>query len=262
MPERFHDLEVNCARVYVVDPGQVVLAPFSERAHAYTAKMLRKKKVELVLGTKVAEVKADRVVLSDDREILSRTVVWAGGIQGAELAAHTGIEPGRAGRLDVKADLTVDGFAGVYALGDVANTLGPDGKPFPQLGSVAMQAGKWAAENILADIEGSPRQDFAYRDKGIMAMVGHNAAVAEIGERRREMHGVLAFMAWLAVHALLLEGFRARAEAVRSWAWDYLTTSRAAALIDRLDAARIDWGAAHWGDEEGPDSASTPAPPV
>ena len=72
-------------------------------------------------------------------------------------------------------------------------------------------------------------------------MVGHNAAIAEVGERRRELHGPLAFVAWLGVHAFLLEGFRSRAEALRSWTWDYFTKSRASALIDRPDAARIDW---------------------
>ena len=241
MPDRFHDLGLERARVHVVDPGKVVLAPFSDKAHAYAAKMLTKKKVELVLGAKVASVAADRVVLTDGREIMTRTVVWAGGIQGAAIAQKTGIEPGRGGRLDVGADLTVAGYEGVYALGDVANTLGPDGRPFPQLGSVAMQAGKWAADNILADIDGKPRSAFKYRDKGIMAMVGHNAAIAEVGARRRELHGPFAFVAWLGVHAFLLEGFRARAEAFRSWTWDYFTKSRASALIDRPDAARIDW---------------------
>ena len=197
MPQRFHDLGLEPARVYVVDPGDVVLRPFSENAHAYAAKMLERKKVELVLGVKVTQVATDRVVLSDGREIMSRTIVWAGGIQGADLAARTGIAPGRSGRIDVNADLTVDGLDRVYALGDVANTSGPDGNPFPQLGSVAMQAGKWAADNILADMAGKPRREFAYRDKGIMAMVGHNAAIAEVGERRRELHGPLAFVAWL-----------------------------------------------------------------
>ena len=142
----------------------------------------------------------------------------------------------------MNADLTVDGFPGVYALGDVANTAGPDGAPFPQLGSVALQAGSWAARNILADIQGQARSPFVYRDKGIMAMIGHNAAVAEMGPRRREVHGPLAFMSWLGVHAWLLDGYRARANAVRGWAWTYLSKSRAPSIIDRADAAQIDWG--------------------
>jgi NADH dehydrogenase len=241
MPARHHDLDIKAACVYVIDPGDVVLRPFSDKAHVYAAKMLQRKHVVTRLGAKVSEVKADRVVLADGAEIMSRTVVWAGGIQGAALAEHTGIAPGRGGRLDVGADLTVEGHERVYALGDVANTLDPKGVDYPQLGSVAMQAGKWAAVNILADIDGRPRREFAYRDKGIMAMVGHNAAIAEVGAARRELHGPLAFLAWLGVHAALLQGFRARSEALRSWSWDYFTKSRASALIDRPDAARIDW---------------------
>src|SRR4051812_9599158 len=241
MPARFHDLGLEAARVYVIDPGDVVLRPFSDKAHAYAAKMLKRKHVEVVLGAKVASVAADRVVLADGKEIMSRTVVWAGGIQGASLAAHTGVALGRGGRLDVRADLTIEGHERVYALGDVANTLDPNGTAYPQLGSVAMQAGKWAAENIVASMEGRPLRDFKYRDKGIMAMVGHNAAIAEVGAGRRELHGPLAFVAWLGVHAALLQGFRARSEALRSWTWDYFTKSRASAIIDRPDASRIDW---------------------
>jgi NADH:quinone reductase (non-electrogenic) len=180
-------------------------------------------------------------VLSDGRDILTRTVVWAGGIRGAELAGHTGITQGRGGRIDVNPDLTVEGFPGVYALGDVANTPGPDGEAFPQLGSVALQAGRWAAKNIVADIEGKPRTPFKYRDKGIMAMIGKNAAVAEIGSKRRELHGPIAFASWLGVHAALLTGFRERSEAIRSWLWDYFTKRRASSIIDRPDAARIHW---------------------
>jgi NADH dehydrogenase len=141
----------------------------------------------------------------------------------------------------VEPDLTVKAHSGVYALGDVANTPGPDGEPFPQLGSVALQAGKCAAENILADIDGKPRSAFKYRDKGIMAMIGRNAAVAEVGPKRRELHGVLAYASWLGVHAALLSGFRTRVNALASWGWNYVFSSRASAIIDRPDAASIDW---------------------
>jgi NADH:ubiquinone reductase (H+-translocating) len=73
-----------------------------------------------------------------------------------------------------------------------------------------------------------------------MAMIGRNAAVVEIRERRRELHGVVAFGTWLAVHAWLLSGFRERATAVRALAWDYVTRDRAPSII-APDASRIDW---------------------
>jgi NADH:ubiquinone reductase (H+-translocating) len=241
MPGRFRDCAVDSARVHLVDPAPVVLAPFSDRAHTYAERILEQKGVQLELGRRVTEIKADRVVLSDGREILTRVVVWAGGIKASGIASQFGLPQGQGGRIDVQPDLTVRGFDHIFVLGDVANTLGADDKALPQLGSVAMQAGRSAAQNIVADIEGRARVPFAYRDKGIMAMIGRNAAVAEVGAGRRELHGAPAFASWLGVHAVLLPGFRQRMNAVRSWAWDYFSKSRATSIIDRPDAAQIDW---------------------
>jgi len=229
--------------IHLVDPSPVVLAPFSERAHDYARKVLEDRGVHLELGTKVDQVTADRVVLSDGREILTRTVVWAGGIKVPELVTSSKLPTAPSGRIQVGPDLEVTGVPGVYALGDVANTLDDDGKPFPQLGSVALQAGRCAADNIVADIAGKEHRAFRYRDKGIMAMIGRNAAIAEVGPRRRELHGILAYASWLGVHAWLLSGFRARVGALGSWTWDYVASKRAAAYINRPDATQIDWNA-------------------
>ncbi len=241
IPRRVSAMGISKAQIFLVDPSPVVLGPFSDRAHEYAKEVLERRHVQLELGAKVSEVKADRVVLSDGREILTRAVVWAGGIQASPLAASSGIPPGPGGRIPVDPDLTVAGFPGVYALGDIASTPGPDGRPMPQLGSVALQAGLAAAKNILADIDGRARSEFRYKDKGIMAMIGRNAAVAEVGPKRRELHGRLAFVSWLGVHAWLLSGFRARIRALGSWGWDYVANTRASAIIDRPDAAAIDW---------------------
>jgi len=229
------------ATIHLVDPSAVVLAPFSDRAHEYARKVLEKYGVQLELGTKVDEVRADRVVLSDGREILTRVVVWAGGIKVPEFVTTSKLPTAPSGRIEVGPDLEVIDTPAVYALGDVANTLDDDGKPFPQLGSVALQAGRCAADNIVADVAGKEHRPFRYRDKGIMAMIGRNAAIAEVGPRRRELHGFLAYTSWLGVHAWLLSGFRARAGALGSWTWDYVASKRAAAYINRPDAAQIDW---------------------
>jgi NADH dehydrogenase len=242
LPIRFHELDTSKVGVYLIDPAPVVLAPFSEHAHDYASKVLVEKHVNLKLGLSATEVRPDRVVLSDGSEILTRVVVWAGGIQAPALAGNSGLPQGHGGRIDVQADLTVAGFPGVYALGDTANTLDPDGKPFPQLGSVALQAGKSAGENILADIAGKSPTDFKYHDKGIMAMIGRNAAVAEMGKRRHELHGAIAFAAWLGVHAWLMSGVRERIDAFISWGWDYFSSTRAPAILDQPDAPKIDWG--------------------
>jgi NADH dehydrogenase len=127
-------------------------------------------------------------------------------------------------------------------VGDIANIAQPDGRAYPQLGSVALQSGQTAASNILADIDGKPRATFDYNDKGIMAMIGRNAAVAEMGEHRHELHGAVAFAAWLGVHVYLMSGVRQRVDAFVSWAWDYFGKTRAPQVLDSSDNARIDWG--------------------
>jgi NADH dehydrogenase len=241
LAKRLPRLDLAKTGVYLIDPAPVVLAPFSKHTHAYAAKVLAEKHVNLKLGLSATEVHPDRVVLSDGSVIPSRCVVWAGGIQAPSLAAHSGLPQGRGGRIDVRSDLTVAGFPGVYVLGDTANTLDSDGNLFPQLGSVALQAGSWAAGNILADIAGKPLTDFKYHDKGIMAMIGRNAAVAEMGKRHHQLHGAIAFAAWLGVHAWLLSGFRQRIDAFIAWGWDYYSSTRAPAILDRPDIPKIDW---------------------
>jgi NADH dehydrogenase len=241
MPSEYHDLAVSRARIVVVDHGRFVLGPFSPKAHDYAAKALQRDGVELRLGTSVDEIRADAVVLSGGETIPTRCVIWGGGLQAADLVTRSGIAPGRGGRIDVLADLTVHGYPAVYAVGDLANATAPDGSDFPQLGSVALQQGRWAARNIRADIDGKPRTSFHYHDKGIMAMIGRGAAVAEVGEHRHELHGPIAFAAWLGVHVALLGGVRHRVDAFVSWASDYFSTSRGPQVLDRSDAARIQW---------------------
>jgi NADH:quinone reductase (non-electrogenic) len=241
LPSQFHELALDKARVIMVDLGDAVLGPFSPKAHEYASKVLNKDGVEIRLGTSVKEIAADHVVLSDGDTIPTHCVIWGGGIKAAQLAETSGLKQGRGGRIDVQADLSVADQPGVYVVGDIANTPDADGNAYPQLGSVALQAGAWAAENIVADVEGKPSENFDYHDKGIMAMIGRNAAVAEMGEHRHELHGAVAFAAWLGVHAWLMSGTRQRVDAFVSWAWDYFGKTRAPQVLDSSDAGRIDW---------------------
>jgi NADH:ubiquinone reductase (H+-translocating) len=257
MPDEYRDLAVDRATVQVVDLGHVVLNGFSDRAHKYASKVLGERGVKLILGTGVKEVAADRVILSDGSTIMSRCVAWAGGLMAAAPAAMSGMPTGRGGRIDVRDDLTVDGSPGVYVVGDIANIPGPDGTVFPQLGSVAQQSGAWAAGNILAELAGESRKDFHYKDKGIMAMIGRGAAVAEVGKHRHELHGSIAFAAWLGVHAALMSGVRNRIEAFVDWGWDYFSKTRGPQILDKRSAsAHIDWDEAD--DPEVKASLATP----
>ncbi len=243
-PPRLQGVDVKAAKVTLVDHGTELLGAFSDRAHGYVSKVLERDDVALKLGTGVKEVTEDRAILSDGSHILTRTLIWGGGIQAATIAAATGIPQGHGGRIDVRDDLTVDGFPGVYVVGDVANIPDPtsDGRPFPQLGSVAQQSGRWAAKNILADIASEPRTSFTYHDKGIMAMIGRNAAIAEVGKHRHELHGAVAFASWLGVHAMLMNGVRDKVDAFVSWGWDYFSKNRAPGILDDEEVGHIDWG--------------------
>jgi len=251
IPAAYHDLPPGAMKITLVDVGHNVLGPFSDKAHEYVAKVLEKDGVQLKLGVGAKEIAEDRVIFADGSEILTRVVVWAGGIKAPDLATATGLPRGRGGRLEVQPDLTVAGHPHIYALGDTANIPGPHGKALPQLGSVAQQSGEWAAKNILADLEGKHTTAFHYKDKGIMAMIGRGAAVAEVGEHRHELHGTFAFAAWLGVHAMLLSGTRQKIDAFVSWGWDYFSKSRTSALLDDSDVGQIDWG----DDDPGPPAA-------
>ncbi len=245
MPHVYEHLAVAGAKVILVDLGPVLLAPFSDAAHAYGAKQLQRRGVQLRLGVSAKEIAADHVALSDTTTIKSHLVVWGGGEMAAPLAGRTGIAQGRGGRLSVQPDLTVPGHPNVYALGDFANIPYGDEPALPQLGSVAQQSGDWAAQNILAAAENMPGTPFHYRDKGIMAMIGRKAAVAEIGEHRHELHGRFAFAAWLGVHAELMANAGAELKAFTAWAEDFYLRPhhRSAALLDpaTIDTPRIHW---------------------
>jgi NADH dehydrogenase len=257
LPAEYHDLAAQETRVHLVDHGNALLAPFSESAHEYAAKVLQRSGVRLQMGTAVKEITTDSVRLGDGTVLNTRCVVWAGGLKAAPLAASAGLVQGRGGRLTVEPDLAVDGQPNVFVLGDVSNLAGPDGVPYPQLGSVALQQGQWAAKNILADMAGKPRHAFHYHDKGIMAMIGRGAAVAEVGQKRHELHGAIAFASWLGVHAALMSGIRSRVDAFISWGWDNFSGNRSPGLIDHPDAASIVWKDPNATDADAPSPAST-----
>jgi NADH dehydrogenase len=227
--------------VHIVDHGHALLGPFSAHAHDYAADVLRRKQVQMHLGVAVTGVGPGHAALADGTVIRTRCVIWGGGIHAPAIAAAAGLPVGRGGRVDVQPDLTVAGAPGIYAIGDVANIPGPDGRPRPQLGSVALQSGAWAANNIIMNVAGGPRAPFRYRDRGIMAMIGRGAAVAAVGPRRRELRGPPAYAAWLAVHAMLMTGSRNRVEALLDWGWDYFSRTRGPQVLDRAEAADIDW---------------------
>jgi NADH dehydrogenase len=257
LPAEYVDLDHTTAHVHILDFGDALLKPFSDKAHKYVSKVLADKGVSIHLGTGVKEVATGHAVLSDGSLMATRCVVWGGGLKAAAVA-DGGLPQGSGGRVGVQPDLTLANTEGVYVIGDIATIPSADGgEALPQLGSVALQSGHWAADNIRADFDGKPRTPFAYRDKGIMAMIGRGAAIAEVGSKHHEVHGELAHMAWLGVHATLMTGVRSKLETFIDWGWDRFSKTGGPHVLDRGDAAEIDWD-----DDDavpGPGAASAPA---
>ena len=229
----YPDLDLSNVSVTLVDRGEHLLAPFTEKSQAYASQVLQHRGVTLRLGTSVSEITGSGVVLGDGTELPAALVIWAGGLVAASLSAKTGLPRGRGDRIDAQPDLAVSGYTNVFALGDFANVRGDTEGPLPQLASVAQQAGVHCAKNISADLKGEPRSPFVYNDKGIMAMIGRNAAVAEVGSKHHALTGAIAFAAWLGVHALLLTTARAKLGTFFEWAWDYFGGMRVDAILDR-----------------------------
>lgn len=236
--QAFKHVDLKHASVTLIDMGKTVLGPFGKHSQEYAAEKLKDRGVELLLGTSVKEVTKNGVTLSDGTHIPAELVIWAGGLKASAISSSLGIKAGRGGRVDVQLDLSIAGFAGVYALGDFANFKTSDGEVLPQLASVAQQAGRHCAKNIAAAAAGHTGKPFEYLDKGIMAMVGRNAAVAEVGSSRHTVTGTLAFAAWLGVHALLLTTVRAKVETFLEWAWQYFGHVHVDPILDRPD---VDW---------------------
>jgi NADH dehydrogenase len=233
VPKYFSPELAGRCRVHLVDMIPTVLNAFSEKSQEYTRKRLTKIGVQLHLGVGVTEVRNDGVTLADGTVIPTRVVVWAGGLKAGGIIAGSGLKQGRGGRIDVRPDLTAPDVEGVYVLGDAANMTDSTGAALPQLGSVAQQAGKWAARNIQADLTGGTRLPFKYLDKGYMAMIGRGAAVAEIGRQRIQLQGPLAFVSWLLVHLALLSGFQQKLRALFSWLNGYIIHSPAQVVVGR-----------------------------
>src|ERR1700752_361789 len=229
LPQDYHQLATEKARIILIELGHEVLAAFKENLREYARKELEDRGVELRLGESVAEVGPTTVKLKSGEEIKAHTLVWAAGVQANPLARMLGTPQGRGGRVKLNPDLSVPEHAEIFVVGDMGEVTS-DGQILPQLGSVAMQSGDHVGRQIARRIVGEEAQAFKYWDKGFMATIGRGSAVVEF-PNKRTLHGPLAYFAWLGVHLALLSGMRNRIETLWNWGWSALTHDRAARII-------------------------------
>jgi NADH:quinone reductase (non-electrogenic) len=229
----FRRFDPRTTRVVLVEAGSRILPTFSEGLSSRARQQLESLGIEVRLGTPVSTVTEEFVELGGER-IAARTVLWAAGVRASRLAADLGVPIDRAGRIWVENDLSVPDRPEIFVVGDlIAKT--EHGKPLPGVAQLALQSGRAAAQNIVRRIAGAPTAAFHYVDRGSMATIGRNKAVAQIG--RLEFSGVVAWWAWLLVHVLALVDYRGRLAVLVEWAWAYFTWQRRSRVILEVPVA-------------------------
>jgi NADH dehydrogenase len=226
----FRHIDPSTARVILVEGDKRVLSAYPEDLSASALKQLQELGVEVITGVHAQNLTENGVEVAG-RFIPCRVKIWAAGNTASSIGKTLGVPVDKAGRVIVQADLTIPGHPEVQVIGDLASLTGKDGKPLPGVSPVAIQEGRHAAKNILHQIEGAKPQPFHYWDKGSMATIGRNRAVADLNFVH--FSGLPAWLAWLFVHVLYLVGFRTRIAVLFQWAWAYLTFNKGARLITR-----------------------------
>jgi NADH dehydrogenase len=222
LPRDYPSLRPADFRIVLLEATPNVLGPFAEPLRARARRDLEGFGIEVRTGATVDRISPLGVHLRSGETIPAATVVWAAGIRAGAVAGQLGLPTGRSGRIEVEPTLQVTGAPHVYACGDIALVNGAE--RLPQVAQVAIQGGRHAAKNLLRALEGQPQRPFVYRDKGSMATIGRSRAIAQIG--RVQLTGFVAWWAWLALHLVMLIGFRNRLVVLVNWAWNYVTYDR------------------------------------
>ena len=226
----YRDLDLGLARVVLLEAAGWVLGTFAEPLREAARRSLEKKGVEVLLKAKVADVTSSSIRLADGHEIPASTVIWTAGVRASEVGSALGLPLGRQARVQVLPTLQVTGHPEVFVIGDLAGAV-VDGAPLPMLIPVAMQEGRHVAATIKDGLRGYAATNFQYKDPGIMATIGRNSAVAQLGPVR--LTGFLGWLMWLGVHLINVISFRSRLIVLVNWAWDYLFFDRPIRLIVR-----------------------------
>jgi len=235
IPRDYRVVDTRQARVILIEAGPRVLPALHPDSSARALAQLRTLNVEVRLGAPVTAVLPDGVEVGSER-LRSYNVIWTAGVRAAPLAASLGAPLGPGGRVKVAPDCSLPGHAEVFVIGDAAWLIDPaSGVPVPGVSQGALQMGRYVARIIDAELRGARSErarGFHYRDWGSMATVGKSRAVVELGRLR--FGGLLAWLAWMALHITVLIGFRNRLAVLSSWIYSYVLFRRGSRLITRV----------------------------
>ena len=226
----YRGLDIKEVRVVLIEAASYLLAAFVPSLREAARRSLQDKGIEVMLNTKVDSVTDSSVVLGDGRRIEVSTIIWTAGVKASDLGRATGAHLLRQARIQVDPTLQVPGHPVVFVIGDLAGS-GDGNDRLPMLIPVAMQAGRHVAASIADMASGGGARAFRYKDPGIMATIGRNSAVAQLGWLH--LSGFPGWVMWLTVHLINVVSFRSKVVVLVNWAWEYLFYDRPVRIIVR-----------------------------
>jgi NADH dehydrogenase len=228
LPKDYRHIDFAEVSVVLIEAGDRILATFAPRLSRLATRSLQQKGVRIVLGKSVRGIDDHGIVLDGGERIETENVVWTAGVRATTPLDLEGDALARSRRVKVTPQLHLADHPEVFVIGDAA-ACEQGGTVLPMLAPVAIQGGKYVGEVIAARLASETTPPFHYHDKGTMATIGRGAAVAQIGPIR--INGLIGWFIWIFIHLLYLVGFRNRALALWSWAWNYFFWDRPVRLI-------------------------------
>ncbi|MES2427187.1 MAG: NAD(P)/FAD-dependent oxidoreductase [Bacteroidota bacterium] len=228
----YPDLGKEHMKVYLVDFLPKVLGPFSDEGSAAAKKFLTHMGVEVLLNVKVESYNGKEIKFEDGRSIKTKNVIWSAGVMGVIPEGINKDLIERGNRISVDTINRIKGSENVFAIGDVAAMITdetPNGHP--GVAQVAIQQGTLAGKNIIHLVKGEPTVPFKYNDKGSLATIGRNKAIADLGKIK--FQGFFAWLIWMFVHLVSLLGFRNKVIVFINWIGNYLANNGGSRLIIR-----------------------------
>jgi len=231
MTKDYPTMDLKDVRVILLEATGSVMATYPPELRKATMKLLENKGVEILLNTRLTDYNGQRITLADGAQIETYTLIWTAGVRSAELTDRLGVQQASAKRVRVGPTLQLPQRPEVFIIGDAAYLEDGQGQPLPMLATVAQQEAKFAAQNIQKILKNETPEPFQYRDPGLLATIGRNAAVARIWGL--SFSGFIAWMIWVWLHIYRLIGFRNRLTVLINWAWDYVFYDNQVRLITR-----------------------------
>jgi NADH dehydrogenase len=223
------------AEIYLVDGGDHLLKPMSAKSQQHTYEALTKLGVKVILNTHVEDFVDNKVLLSNGTVILSKNLIWAAGVSAVIFEGIPATSYGRGKRMIVDQFNLLQGFTNIYAIGDTCIQSGdpkfPEGHP--QVAQVAIQQGENLAHNFQQRVKNKALRPFLYKDRGSMAIIGRNNAVADLPKPKLHMSGFFAWLTWLFIHLLSLISYRNRLNTLYNWTVAYFSKDQSLRMIIR-----------------------------